>query len=58
MQTTNIGMELTMKKAYNRPQLTVHGNVESLTQATNAGSRLDAAIPAGTLIGDLNITLS
>ena len=51
-------MEITMKKAYNRPQLTVHGNVESLTQATNAGSRLDAAIPAGTLIGDLNITLS
>lgn len=47
-----------MKKAYNRPQLTVHGNVESLTQALDTGSKLDKAIPAGTLIGDLNITLS
>ncbi|MEM7758995.1 MAG: lasso peptide [Cyanobacteria bacterium P01_A01_bin.40] len=47
-----------MKKAYNRPQLTVHGNIETLTQATSSGSVLDASIPAGTPVIDLPITLS
>lgn len=47
-----------MKKAYKQPQLTVHGNVEALTKATASGSRLDKTIPAGTLITEVQITLS
>ena len=37
-----------MKKTYDRPQLTVHGNVEALTQATTSGSAIDGDFPAGT----------
>ena len=47
-----------MKKVYNRPQVTVHGNVESLTKATASGSFLDKTIPAGTLVTEIQITLS
>ena len=37
-----------MKKTYNRPQLTVHGNVETLTEQTRVGQQLDQTLPAGT----------
>ena len=47
-----------MKKTYAKPQLTVHGNVEALTEATSSGSFLDKDIPAGTLVTDIVITLS
>ena len=47
-----------MKKTYAKPQLTVHGNVEALTEATSSGSVLDKTIPAGTLVSDIQITIS
>lgn len=42
-----------MKKAYNTPNLTVHGNVESLTQQTLSGSKSDKVQPAGTPLTEL-----
>ncbi|MDJ0568223.1 MAG: lasso peptide [Pleurocapsa sp. MO_192.B19] len=41
-----------MKKAYNAPKLTVHGDVEVLTQ-NNGTSFVD--VPQGTPVGDGNV---
>jgi hypothetical protein len=42
-----------MKKTYNAPQLTVHGDVEVLTQKLKGGTVLDADAKSGTPIGSL-----
>ena len=42
-----------MKQPYEAPTLTVIGTFEEVTQGTTAGDRLDAAIPAGTLVSDI-----
>lgn len=44
------------KKSYIKPQLTVHGNVEVLTQGQSTGKKLDAAFPVGTDFGDLTFS--
>lgn len=44
------------KKAYAQPQLTVHGNVEALTQLTKEGLKLDAPFGAGTLLTDVTVS--
>jgi hypothetical protein len=41
------------KKAYASPQLTVHGDVEVLTQKNQGGSALDADQKAGTPLTSL-----
>ena len=38
-----------MKKTYNTPSLTVHGNATELTQRTRNGNRLDIVTP-GTVV--------
>jgi hypothetical protein len=40
------------KKTYSIPQITVHGNVEVLTQKTRTGSSLDGDYPRGTSLTD------
>ena len=47
-----------MKKTYNTPNLTVHGNVESLTQQTLVGSKSDKVQPAGTPLSVLVTNIS
>ena len=42
-----------MKKAYTQPKLTVHGNVEVLTQQTTTGNALDADAKKGTPLSEL-----
>ncbi|AFZ34362.1 hypothetical protein Sta7437_0771 [Stanieria cyanosphaera PCC 7437] len=44
------------KKAYTQPQLSVHGNVETLTQKTKVGTKLDASFEAGTPLTELTIS--
>ena len=44
------------KKSYNKPQLTVHGNVEVLTQGSQKGDFTDADFPAKTPKGDLTFS--
>ncbi len=44
------------KKTYTQPQLTVHGNVEALTQLTKVGTKLDADFAAGTLLTEVTIS--
>ena len=44
------------KKAYTQPQLTVHGNVEILTQGTKSGLNLDSNFALGTPLD--SVTLS
>lgn len=44
------------KKAYIQPQLSIHGNVETLTQKTKTGSKLDAGFVAGTLLDDITLS--
>ena len=34
------------KKTYSQPKLNVYGNVETLTQNTNSGTKADQSIPA------------
>jgi hypothetical protein len=45
-----------IKEAYERPQLTVVGTFESITQSTGFGTKLDAAFPAGTPKVDLTFS--
>lgn len=47
-----------MKKTYKQPKLTVHGDVEALTQATTSGSKIDGDFPAGTPLTTLVENLS
>lgn len=47
-----------MKRTYNRPQLTVHGNVEALTKATKSGSKIDQDLAAGTPLLEVVQSLS
>ena len=44
------------KKSYNKPQLTIYGNVEVLTQGADDGAALDATFPVGTPKGDLGFS--
>ncbi|MGB3637575.1 MAG: hypothetical protein WBA39_08355 [Rivularia sp. (in: cyanobacteria)] len=44
------------KKSYTKPELNVHGNVEVLTQATDKGTKIDAAFPASTPLTDLTLS--
>lgn len=44
------------KKSYTTPKLTVHGDVEVITQANTTGGRLDAAFPAGTPVEDITFS--
>ena len=44
------------KKSYNKPELTVHGNVEVLTQGGQTGDQLDADFVAGTPRGRLTFS--
>jgi hypothetical protein len=41
------------KKTYAPPQLTVYGDVETITLATQCGQVTDAAFPAGTPFGQI-----
>jgi hypothetical protein len=43
------------KKSYNKPQLTIHGAVEALTEQTSTGTKIDQSFPAGT---SLSVILS
>ena len=47
-----------MKKTYIQPELTVHGDVEALTEASTSGSKLDKTIVAGTPLTEIVITVS
>ena len=42
-----------MKKAYTQPKLTVHGNVEVLTQQTTTGDALDGDFKKGTPLSEV-----
>jgi len=44
------------KQSYTKPKLTIHGDVEVLTQASGSGKKLDADFKAGTLFGDLTFS--
>ncbi|BCM90921.1 hypothetical protein IAD21_02784 [Abditibacteriota bacterium] len=44
-----------MKKSYTTPQLTVHGTVAQITQATNQGPVLDKTFYVGTPVTQVNI---
>lgn len=43
-------------KTYVKPQVTAHGSVEALTQASTSGSFLDAHFKAGTPIVDVTLS--
>lgn len=43
-------------KPYITPELTVHGDVEAITQANTGGGRLDADFPAGTPRGEITFS--
>lgn len=45
-----------MKAIYQAPVLRAHGKVETLTQQTRVGNRLDAGFTAGTLISDITVS--
>ena len=48
-------MNMTIKKQYEQPALTVYGSVEQLTQAQLSGTRLDSVVPVGgTVAGHLS----
>ena len=44
------------KKSYERPTLTLHGDIESLTQGSSTGPVTDATFPAGTPRGDVTFS--
>ena len=44
------------KKAYTQPQLTVHGNVEVLTQGTKTGLNLDSNFALGTPLDSVTVS--
>jgi len=44
------------KKSYSMPELTVHGDVEKLTQGGQIGNFTDAAFPAHTPKGKLTFS--
>jgi hypothetical protein len=44
------------KKTYAQPQLTVHGNVAALTQATRTGLNLDGDFVAGTPLSEVTVS--
>jgi len=43
-----------MKKVYGQPQLTVHGNVEAITQFGGSSSRKDVLLFNGNVVSDPN----
>ncbi|BDA71999.1 hypothetical protein RIVM261_004980 [Rivularia sp. IAM M-261] len=43
-------------KVYTKPKLSVHGNVEALTQGGSTGNFLDRDFPDGTPRGDLTFS--
>lgn len=47
-----------MKKSYSTPQLTVHGTVAEITQATTVGGVLDRTFPVGTPVPAVSIPTS
>jgi len=53
--TGRISME-NGKKLYTSPNLTIHGNVEEITQGFSVGEHLDATFTAGTPRGDLGFS--
>jgi hypothetical protein len=44
------------KKAYAKPTLLVHGDVEVITQGYTTGDHLDAAFPAGFPVHDVTLS--
>jgi hypothetical protein len=44
------------KKSYNKPELKVHGNVETLTQGTSSGNFTDANFDTDTPRGELTFS--
>lgn len=44
------------KEPYTTPELTVHGDVEAITQQNRVGTRLDATFQSGTPISDLTVS--
>lgn len=47
---------ISQKRAYIKPELVTHGNVEVLTQGAKTGAKTDATFPAGTPFGDLTFS--
>ena len=44
------------KKSYEKPTLTLHGDIESLTKGMSSGPVTDATFPAGTPRGDVTFS--
>ena len=50
MNTPN--KEITVKKPYNSPQLTVHGDIETITLGAILGDSTDASFTTTSLVGE------
>jgi len=52
VQDNNLRRIIPMKKVYGQPQLTVHGNVEAITQFGGTASRKDVLVFSASVVID------